>query len=266
MTARIWRATIVGGLAVASVAGAGTAAVAQGRTTAATNGADQVAQATANEYVVLTSDGASVAAAEAAVQRAGGRVTKVNADVGLLTVESTNSGFVAAVQADGSVDGVARNRPIGEAPVIKAAPRPRDAEKLSAAERATATAQPAAAAPVTGDPLADKQWDMKMIGATADGSYAVDRGSRSVLVGIIDTGIDGIAPRHPAELQRRPQPQLHHRHPELFDGSCAYNTTGPAATRPTSTKAGTVPTSPARSARRVNGLGMAGVAPEAPPS
>ena len=38
MSARIWRATIVGGLAVASVAGAGTAAVAQGRTTAATNG------------------------------------------------------------------------------------------------------------------------------------------------------------------------------------------------------------------------------------
>ena len=141
MSARIWRATIVGGLAVASVAGAGTAAVAQGGTTAATNGADQVAQATANEYVVLTSDGATVAAAQAAVQRAGGRVTKVNADVGLLSVESTNSGFIAAVQADASVDGVARNRPIGEAPARAHATR-KDVEKLSAEERASAaTAQ-----------------------------------------------------------------------------------------------------------------------------
>ena len=259
MSARIWRATIVGGLAVASVAGAGTAAVAQGRTTAATNGADQIAQATANEYVVLTSDGASVAAAEAAVQGAGGRVTKVNADVGLLTVESTNSGFVAAVQADGSVEGVARNRPIGEAPATGALPR-REVEKLTAEERASAKTTATAAAPMAGEPLADKQWDMQMIGATPTGSYAVNQGDDDVLVGIIDTGIDAshpdLAPNFNARLSRNFTTDI-----PLIDGDCALepdqSCNDPANVDEGghgSHVAGTV-------AAALNGVGVSGVAP-----
>ena len=39
------------------------------------------------------------------------------------------------------------------------------------------------------EPLSACQWDMRAIGATSDGSYAVNRG-RGVLVGDIDTGID----------------------------------------------------------------------------
>ena len=45
---------------------------------------------------------------------------------------------------------------------------------------------PAAAAP---DPLASCQWDMRAIGATPSGSYAVNQG-RGARVGDIDTGID----------------------------------------------------------------------------
>ncbi|MBX5442114.1 MAG: S8 family serine peptidase, partial [Solirubrobacteraceae bacterium] len=60
--------------------------------------------------------------------------------------------------------------------------------------------------PVTPDPLAALQWDMAMIGATADGAYAVAQGSHDVRVGIIDTGIDGahpdIAPNLDAGLSR----------------------------------------------------------------
>ena len=45
---------------------------------------------------------------------------------------------------------------------------------------------PAAAAP---DPLASCQWDMRVIGATPSGSYAVNQG-QGARVGDIDTGID----------------------------------------------------------------------------
>ena len=58
----------------------------------------------------------------------------------------------------------------------------------------------------TGEPLSGLQWDMRQIGATTAGSYKVDRGSKRVMVGVIDTGIDGthpdIAPNFNAELSR----------------------------------------------------------------
>ena len=54
--------------------------------------------------------------------------------------------------------------------------------------------QVAPANAAAGEPLANLQWDMKMIGATPDGSYAVNPGNKGVLVGIIDTGIDGTHP------------------------------------------------------------------------
>jgi lantibiotic leader peptide-processing serine protease len=255
MSARIWRATIVGGLAVATVAGAGTA-VAQGRTTAAPSGSNQVAQATANEYVVLASDASTVAAAEAAVQRAGGQVTMVNTDVGLLTVESTNSAFVDAVRADGSVEGVARNRPIGEGPVT--APARKDGEKLSAEERATvAAAHAASATQVSAEPLADKQWDMAMIGATPDGSYAINQGSHDVLVGIIDTGVDSshpdIAPNFNRQLSRNFAPDI----PDI-DGPCEVA----SCLDPVGTDDGGHGTHVAGTvAAALNGVGISGVAP-----
>ena len=56
------------------------------------------------------------------------------------------------------------------------------------------------------DPFAGAQWDMKMIGATAQGSYRKQPGSKKVRVGIIDTGIDAshpdIAPNFDADLSR----------------------------------------------------------------
>ena len=70
-----------------------------------------------------------------------------------------------------------------------------------------------------------------------------------MLVGIIDTGVDGVAPRHRAELRRRAQPQLHDRHPAASTGR-ARRTGDPARTRPTSTRTATARTWPARSPRR----------------
>jgi len=63
------------------------------------------------------------------------------------------------------------------------------------------------------------QWDMRMIHATVDGSYAVNQGSKDVLVGVMDTGIDGshpdIAPNFNAALSRNFTRDI-----ELIDGPC----------------------------------------------
>jgi hypothetical protein len=59
--------------------------------------------------------------------------------------------------------------------------------------------------------MADKQWDMRMIGATPDGSYGVQQGSHAVRVGIIDTGIDGSHPDVAPNFGRRAVAQLHRR-------------------------------------------------------
>jgi lantibiotic leader peptide-processing serine protease len=52
-------------------------------------------------------------------------------------------------------------------------------------------------------PFADKQWDMRMIDATPSGSYRVDQGRAGVLVGIIDSGIDGNHPDLRDNFNRR---------------------------------------------------------------
>ena len=48
------------------------------------------------EYVVAYADGASAAAARAAIKAAGGTVVKENAHVGVATVKSSNADFITA--------------------------------------------------------------------------------------------------------------------------------------------------------------------------
>ena len=60
---------------------------------------------------------------------------------------------------------------------------------------------------------------MRAIGATADGSYQRQRGSRAVRVGIIDTGIDASHPDLPAGFDR----ELSHNFTvddPVIDGPC----------------------------------------------
>ena len=213
--------------------------------------------APSSSYVVLYDDATSLASARLAVRAAGGFLVSENRRVGVATATSSSPTFAADLIRQGAVAGVARNKPVGyNAP----AQRRKSAERLTAAERASARKVKAAAAAPAADPLAGMQWDMAMIHATPSGSYGVQQGDRRVLVGVLDTGIDGshpdIAPNFDAALSRNFTVDV-----PLVDGPCASEADG-SCNDPANVDenghgthvAGTI-------ASPLNGLGMAGVAP-----
>jgi subtilisin family serine protease len=219
------------------------------------------AQATAKRYVVVYQAGYSPTQARAAIRAAGGVVVRENRKVGVATVRSTNEDFIAAVARKKALFGAASDRPIGNA--VPREVRKNDIERLPAIREASKSSSYRATTPAPngrGEPLAALQWDMQMIRATVDGSYAEQPGRRGVLVGILDTGIDGlhpdIRPNFAGRLSRNFTTDI-----PLVDGPCADEPDG-SCSDPVNVDenghgthvAGTV-------AAPVNGLGMAGVAP-----
>jgi subtilisin family serine protease len=217
-----------------------------------------------SQYVVLYKEGQTPAAARAAITLAGGRIVKEN-KIGFALATSADPAFASKVDASGVVEGAVRDRVIGVAPKATRA-RASDLERLTAERnaakgtggqsdaKASPASRPSAAAP---EPLASRQWDMAQIGATANGSYAKNPGSRKVKVGIIDTGIDGthpdIAPNFDSKLSRNFVTDM-----PSIDGPCEH----PSCVDPANedddghgTHVASTIGSP------VNGLGMAGVAP-----
>ena len=164
------------------------------------------AGASATSYVVLYKQGATIAQARAAVAAAGGTLVKENLAVGVATAITDRADFVSRVLRQDALVGATINRVIGSATALSG-PEWMLVEKLTPEERAGArAAKKPAPAPVGEEPLANLQWGNAMIHATADGSYAHQLGDERVLVGVIDTGIDGshpdIAPNFDAALSR----------------------------------------------------------------
>jgi subtilisin family serine protease len=259
MSTRTRTTALAGTLILASLAVASPAA--HGQVPPPTGEAEQAGAAETVEFVVLATDEAATGAAEAAVTAAGGTVTAVNTDVGLLTVEAPADGFAAAVSANTAVAGVAENRAIGQAPETGRKARWEDIEKVSEArDAAKGQRQASRAAAPAAEPLGDLQWDMRMIRATPQGSYNVNPGRKGVLVGIIDTGIDGnhpdIKPNFNGALSRNFTTDM-----EDIDGPCAEDPDG-SCEDPADVDedghgthvAGTV-------ASPLNGVGIGGVAP-----
>jgi len=144
------------------------------------------ARAATAQYVVLIDQSAS-AAAYGAIAAAGGRVVSMNA-VGVASVSSSSSTFASAVMSSPSIDGVALNAGFAQprAATVQATPDNTHTQATEAAACAALFSVPVNSGP---DPLAPCQWDMRAIGATSSGSYAVSKG-KGVRVGVIDTGID----------------------------------------------------------------------------
>jgi lantibiotic leader peptide-processing serine protease len=148
------------------------------------------APAHARTYVVLYRAGVPAAQARAAVERAGGRVLRENDRVGVATVSARS----ARALRSPLLAGVAREPRMHLRRLGRGAPAPAVATGAATPRR------------VHGDPLASRQWDMRLIHATATGSYAVQRGSHAVRVGVMDTGVEAahpdIAPNYDRRLSR----------------------------------------------------------------
>ena len=225
------------------------------------------------QFVVVYTEGVSVDAAHAAVAAAGGTIVAENTDVGVATVVTTNGDFAAAADAQDALMGTAQNRVIGAAPDLVV-----DAGEGQKFDPAEADLQLESGSPSQGqgggnhgpnaEPLADLQWDMQQIGATAGGSHKFEKGKKGVLVGILDTGVDGshpdIAPNFNAQLSRNFTVDIPvDANGDPIDGPCAAepdqscNDPSNVDENGHGTHVASIIASP------INGIGIAGVAPKA---
>lgn len=209
------------------------------------------------EYIVLYEAGSSFAEGRSAVEAAGGRVVEEIASIGVARVTTRNAGFVLDATAEAAISGASRNRVIGYSdPALR--------EKVDEVE-SIGSASSARSANVRvrprQEPLADLQWGMKMIHATARGSYAIQQGSPQVRVGIIDTGIDASHPDLDDNVNRSLSRNFTTDIP-LIDGPCEDEPDRSCSDPATVDEGGHGTHVAGIVAAEINGLGVAGVAPE----
>lgn len=225
------------------------------------NGTNVQAQGTEREYIVVYAQGMSASDARKAVQAIGGTITKENSAVGVATVKSANQDFLAAVARQSALFGATRNTPVGQQPNDK--PKAEDVERMEG-ERQAKAGKPGqgpidrAGGQAGVEPLTDLQWDMKMINALE--AHKVQAGDKRVLVGILDTGVDGshpdIAPNFNAALSRNFTTDV-----PLVDGACADDPDGSCSDPANVDENGHGTHVASTIASPINGLGIAGVAP-----
>ncbi|MFC8716424.1 S8 family serine peptidase [Kitasatospora sp. NPDC057198] len=113
--------------------------------------------------------------AEREVRAAGGTVVASYEQIGVVIAHSADPGFAARLRKSKTVDSVGASRTAG----IQA----------GGAEGVVQEAEVPAGAPADGsEPLWANQWDMRQIGV--DRAHGTTLGSRSVVVGVLDSGID----------------------------------------------------------------------------
>jgi lantibiotic leader peptide-processing serine protease len=130
--------------------------------------------ATASTYLVLYHAGSATTGAAAAISAAGGTLVAEYREIGVVIARSSGSGFAAALRRSANVDAAVATASFATA--------------LRDVQSTDTTAAPAAAPTAWGDSLSGLQWDMRQINVPQ--AHAINAGSRSVLVGDIDTGLD----------------------------------------------------------------------------
>jgi lantibiotic leader peptide-processing serine protease len=172
------------------------------------------------EYVVVYQKGADLGAAREAVEAAGGTIVSENTAIGVATVRSGRGDFKERVDDQTALLGAAGNDAIGQAPPADR-PKSDDVEALGTARAGGKKPKKSRRA----EPLSGLQWDMRMIDATAAGSYSLEQGDPGVKVGIMDTGIDGRHPDLRPNFDRRLSRNFTEDIP-LVDGPCAEDPDG----------------------------------------
>lgn len=185
-------------------------------------------------YLVLAPQGKSTDRAAARVAAAGGTVVAAYDQIGVLVARSTSTSFETAVAGAG-VESVASTTGLGTTLI--------DDEVVEAvgSEAVEATGDP------TGEPLWGQQWDMAQIDVPA--AHAVTTGDPSIVVGVLDSGIDA---NHPDLATQVAKDQ---------SASCLGGVvdTSQAAWSPTNSSHGTHVAGTIAAA--INDVGIAGVAP-----
>jgi subtilisin family serine protease len=211
------------------------------------------------QYLVVFKVGHSGAGVKA-VRAAGGRVLRID-KVGVGTVTSSKPAFARSLRASGAVAAVARNASFLQ-PASKAADPPPDGTHTAAAEASACASLYSVPLTVGPDPLSPCQWDMRIIGASPTGSYDVNQGA-GVKVGDLDTGIDLNHPDLAPNLDVAASCSFIYASTPTSDpseqvtpGNCSNKSAVQDLNGHGTHTAGTM-------AAAINGLGVAGVAPEA---
>jgi subtilisin family serine protease len=201
----------------------------------------------AAHFVVLGPQNGNLTNTQASIQAAGGTIVQSWPEIGVVIATSPSINFAQALRRMPGVQGVGASRALVEfvPPTTAIAAIPARTDPV---EKVDAVGSKAAAAPNAFEPLAPNQWDMRLI--RADAANGVSGGSRDVLVGVVDSGIEAT-------------------HPDLAPNIDAADSVGctnqgvpdtsPAAWAPTTSTHGTHVAGTIAAAR--NGIGIAGVAP-----
>jgi lantibiotic leader peptide-processing serine protease len=249
----------------------GTAAAGTAHRDASSRPARTVAAAAGTgEFVVFYADGVAAAAARAAIAAAGGTVDDEIGALGIARVTTDNAGFSKAVVASGKAKGVVRNHEVGSN--TKGAAH-RFAEERALEDRATYAAKVksggagAGAAAATSakkagpETFSSLQWGMQMIGATPDLAHRTATG-KGVSVGIIDTGIDSTHPDLAPNFDAARSVNFTTDIPDL-DGPCEAEPDHSCEDPATVDEGGHGTHVAGIVAAAANGIGVAGVAPDA---
>lgn len=185
-------------------------------------------------YLVLAPQGKSIAKAAARIAAAGGTVVASYDQIGVLVVRSTNTAFSSAVAGSG-VESVASTEGLGTTLV--------DDEETVAVDASSVEAD----GDPTGEQYWDLQWDMQQI--DVDKAHEITTGDPSVVVGVLDSGIDATHPDLATQVAKDQS------------ASCIGGVadTAESAWSPTTSDHGTHVAGTIAAA--INGVGIAGVAP-----
>jgi lantibiotic leader peptide-processing serine protease len=134
--------------------------------------------ATASKTYLVSFASGTVPSNAASIVGAGNTILATYSNVGVVLVQSSDTGFASKLRADSRIDAVGDPKAVSSS--------------ISVAQAPTLPAQPPGGPRAKGaDPLAYRQWDMDQIQASLGRAKA---GTKPVLVGVLDSGVD---PTHP---------------------------------------------------------------------